>query len=646
MHMKQYPEEKRRILAQRSVDDFVGFIEEIKGQAARSLQQKIPRPKGYRSKGKLKPEVQLSILKRFVSRCKEEKEISNPHSDLWTRFADIFVLWVKSHDRLFEILEDFKNEEDFNQEKKHIVAPNSELDYQCFSALLAASRNSLIDLETIRRFYEYGYFLPSNEIETLIEKALPNAEIERQQRLAVLPDQVDKLSETIDLLESRLSVFESTDKAAQKLDEKIAEAIKPIESQLSKTEASLTTRVDRLKQSITTQLSKMEESVASLENQPSGAELVNSVNQKIAQLDLCIQESIKSLCAQYDVLDREITQIKTEREAQHQTTDGPRIANQAVRIGKRFSSQLTEDTEHYADENAYLSYFEYCLRKFGITNPDETADEWAAAIHIALKAYFTLEVADARIIDVWRLMCGDHLYITKINVEMGWLGLQDWFPLLFSEECFEEELRRIDLDLSIRNMLEIGDMPWAIHIDNCDRSFPETYLPRFLDWICDFSDAGIRIFLTRCSGSNRCETNEDVYVRAARLPQPQRPEPIEAQNLKPTGFIVTRSEWESWCRPNLDASQLEFLNQLQEEIENTGTQVPLQLLRDIQRYVQLSNGILASSRAFDWALTLRLLPWISYRHELIETVQNLMNQESSELSHFRDGLLQAREAGE
>ena len=116
--------------------------------------------------------------------------------------------------------------------------------------------------------------------------------------------------------------------------------------------------------------------------------------------------------------------------------------------------------------------------------------------------------------------------------------------------------------------------------------------------------------------------------------------------MKPTGFIVTRSEWESWCRPNLDASQLEFLNQLQEEIENTGTQVPLQLLRDIQRYVQLSNGILASSRAFDWALTLRLLPWISYRHELIETVQNLMNQESSELSHFRDGLLQAREAGE
>ena len=640
MHMKQYPEEKRRILAQRSVDDFVGFIEEIKGQAARSLQQKTPRPKGYRSKGKLKPEVQLSILKRFVSRCTEEKEISNPHSDLWTRFADIFVLWVKSHDRLFEILEDFKNEEDFNQEKKHIVAPNSELDYQCFSALLAASRNSLIDLETIRRFYEYGYFLPSNEIETLIEKALPKAEIEGQQRLAALPNQVRQLSEAIDLLKSQLSA------AVQTPDRQIAEAIKSFETQLSETKSSFNDRAGQLKQSVNTRFSSVEESVKSLEVKLTNVESVNSMKQEIVQLDQRIQASVQSIGAQLDGLDRKIAQIKTEREAQHQTTDAPRIANQAVRIGKRFSSQLTEDTEHYADENAYLSYFEYYLRKFGITNPDETADEWAVAIHIALKAYSTLEVADARIIDVWRLMCGDHLYITKINVEMAWLGLQDWFPLLFSEECFEEELRRIDLDLSIRNMLEIGDMPWAIHFDNCDRSFPECYLPQFLDWIDGFSDGAIRIFLTRCSGRNRCETNEDVYEWVARLPKPQGPEPIMARKIKPSNVIVTQSDWESWCRPNSDAIQLPLLNQLQEVIENEGMQIPTVLLREILQYCRLSHGVLAPSRSLDWALTLRLLPWISYRHELIETVQNLMNQESSELSHFRDGLLQAREGGE
>lgn len=639
MEAKLYPEEKRRDLIKRSNEEFIAFLEEVtESDGKRFIQQELllSKVRGFRP-----GHAQLTLtVPRLINKLKKEGELTNSNSVIWNMFKTAWTAWVRSHDELNKLLLAFDNASDFDENHKCIAPPNSKLDIECFKTLLEASRNYRINQETIRRFYEYGYFLPSDEIEALIEKAIPNAEIERQQRLAALPNQVRQLSEAIDLLTSQLSA------AVQMPDRQIAEAIKSFETQLSETKSSFNDRAGQLKQSLNTRFSSVEESVKSLEVKLTNVEFVNSMKQEIVQLDQRIQASVQSIGAQLDGLDREITQIKTEREAQHQTTDAPRIAHQAVRIGKRFSSQLTEDTEHYADENAYLSYFEYCLRKFGITNPDETADEWAAAIHIALKAYSTLEVADARIIDVWRLMCGDHLYITKINVEMGWLGLQDWFPLLFSEECFEEELRRIDLDLSIRNMLEIGNMPWAIHFDNCDRSFPETYLPRFLDWICDFSDAGIRIFLTRCSGSNRCETNEDVYVRAARLPQPQRPVPITARKLKPSGFIVTQSEWDSWCRPNLDASQFEFLNQLQAAIEKTGTQIPLQLLRDIQRYVQLSNGILASSRSFDWALTLRLLPWISYRHELIETVQNLMNQESSELSHFRDGLLQAREGGE
>ena len=247
-------------------------------------------------------------------------------------------------------------------------------------------------------------------------------------------------------------------------------------------------------------------------------------------------------------------------------------------------------------------------------------------------------------------MCGGHLHVTQIDVEMGWLGLQDWFPGLFAQECFGEQLRRMDLDDSIRKMLEKGNMPWAIYFSNCDRSFPESYLPRFLDWIGDFSEGGIRVFLTRCSGVNHCETNPDIYARVACLPKPQEPEPIEARNLRPLD-VITRSEWESWCSLNPDTKPLskrspEFLNRLQLEIENVGVQIPRELLQEIQHYLRLSHGILAASKALDWALTLRLLPWLGNRRELIEIVQNLINQENSELLHFRERLVQASEEDE
>ena len=656
MQMKQYPEKKRQILAKHSVDDvddFVKFLEEIKGKSAGSLQQMLtPSKGGYRKKGKLKREVRHSIFKQFITKLKAEKGISNLNSDVWKQFEKIFMLWVQSHPGLFEILEDFKNEEDFNKDTEHITDSNSKLDIQCFKTLLEASHNNQIDQETIQRFYEYGYFLPSDEIESRIGRSRPRAEIERQQQLEGLPDQVNQLSKAIDLLKSRLSAIESTDETAQELNQRIAEAIEPLESQLSKAKSRFDKTVNQLSKSINLRLSQVEESVESLETQLSDAEFVNNIRQEITQLGRCIQENVQSFRIRLDEMDRAIAEIETEREEQNQMTNAPQIAHQAMLIGERYDTQLRVENERYSDEKDYQSNFEFSLRRFGVIGSDGTidVDEIADAIHVALKAFPALEVADTRIIDVWQLMCGNHLHVTKIDVEMGWLGLQDWFPKLFSQECFEEQLRRMDLDSSIRKMLERGNMPWAIHFSNCDRSFPDIYLPRFIDWIGDFSENAIRVFLTRCSGMNRCETNQDVYERVARLPKPQGPEPIEARNLRPLD-IVTRSEWESWCCLDSNANPLpegyrEFLNQLQSEIENIGVQIPMPLLRGIQNYLRLSHGILAASKALDWALTLRLLPWIGNYRELIDTVQNLIRRENRELPHFQKELLQAIEENE
>ena len=133
-------------------------------------------------------------------------------------------------------------------------------------------------------------------------------------------------------------------------------------------------------------------------------------------LDQGIQESTQSFKVRLDKLDKAITEIRTEQKEQHQTTDAPRVAHQAVQIGERYAVKLEEKKERYNDENDdYLEFFGYCLRKFGVTNSNETAN----AIHVALKTFPVLEVADTRIIRVWRLMCGEHLHVTQIDVGNG-----------------------------------------------------------------------------------------------------------------------------------------------------------------------------------------------------------------------------------
>ena len=640
MEAKPYPEDKRRDIIKKNKEDFILFLEEVTEPAGKQFIQQELLPsnvKGFRP-GHAQPTL---TVPRLINNLKREQELTNSNSVVWNKFKNAWTAWVKSRCDLDELLLNFNNTSDFDENHKCIAPPNSELDIQCFKTLLEASHNYQIDQETIRRFYEYGYFLPEDEIEALIAKAVPRAEIERQQRLAALPDQVDRLSEAIKRLDARISEIESTDEITQKFDRQIAEVTKFFDSQLSQIKSNLNKRISRL---INSRLSKLEESAASLETQLSAAEFTNDMEKKIGQLDQCLQKHVESIEVQLDGINKTIVDIKTEQEEQYQMTDAPRIAHQAVQIGERYAVNFGEEKEHYDDENDdYLGFFQFCLRKFGVTNSNETAN----AIHVALKAFPVLEIADTRIIKIWRLMCGDHLHVTQVDVEMGWLGLQDWFPKLFSQECFEEQLRRMDLDLSIRKMLEKGNMPWAIHFSNCDRSFPDSYLPRFIDWIGDFSEGAIRVFLTRCSGMNRCETNPDIYARVARLPKPQEPEPIEARNLRPSD-VITQSEWESWCRLNPDTKPLskrypEFLNRLQLEIETVGVQIPRELLQEIQRYLRLSHDILAASKALDWALTLRLLPWIGNRRELIDTVQNLINQENSELPHFREGLIQASE---
>lgn len=639
MSPKPYPEDKRRTLVERGQEDFIRFFEDITDRkGTHFLHYTVPPAKrpGFR-KGHVPLKFKVPAL---ISDLK--KEISNSKAIVWDMFKELWRWWVISHQGLNQILEGFDNGADFDESGVCVTLPNSELDIQCFRVLLAASRDYQIDQETIRDFYEYGYFLPSSEIESLVVQAVPRAEIERQQRLAALPDQVAALSEAVQSFGVQLSEIEAAgDDEVEEPSQQVERIAESLEEQLSELHSILIERIDGLQQSINSSRLQFTEDTESLRATISEIRSVHA--QAIERMNQQTQEAIQGLAEEVSALAQEPPRSRASNELA-EITEQPRVAYQAVEI-RRHYVEMGKEKDQFRDENEYLSDFTYCLRRFGIVD-SSTQDEVATALHIALKAFPVIELADTRLLDVWRLTCGDNLHITTIGVGMGWLGLQDWFPDLLSDECFGERLRRIDLEASVREMLDTGHMLWAIHLENYDRSFPESYLLRFVDWLGNIAGRNARVFLTRAIGTNRCNLGSDSYICTARLPRPHKPEPMEARTLRPSDVVVSGIEWETWCSPRTadEASEsLDLLEQLRQTFSSAGADTPIQLLREILRYQLLAHDMIAPTKALDWALTLRLLPWIGDRTELLEVALKTTNDSRFELPRFQEGLANARE---
>ena len=696
MEGKPYPEAKRRILIELSTAEFIKFLEEVTDQEGRLfiqnqlLQRRVP---GFRD-GRA---PFTRTVPQLITQLKSEQELANPNSTIWNSFANVWMYWVKSHQELDNTLTAFDNGLDFDENHNCITPPNSELDIECFKFfdvnseldiecfkfLLEASRSIPLHQEMIRRFYEFGYFNEDEHIQNLINQVPPYDEIERREQLEMFRDRVGELSQNIDRLfqniedlNMQVSAVENVNESEQRLAQLIAEERQYFDTQLQEFRQTIlenhelhstqfsgiesyirahSTRLDDLVNRVNlleSKLSKLQEPINSLKNRLTEIQSLNRqaisqlINQRvqdgIEQFDSRITAEIGDMAKRFDATEVAVSEIQSE------ITGRSRVSTQALEYGERFRTELERNIERYKDETEYLDHFCHYLRRFGIV--DSGDEEMATAIHIALKAFPAVEIADARIMRAWSLTCDNHFKLpTTINVEMGWLGLQDWFPDLFARQCFGERLEPVELKASIEKMLELGDMLWAIYFRYCDRSFPESYLPGFLDWINHFCYNGIRTLLIRCSGNNYCETNEDFYERIARLPKPKNHEPIESRNLRPSKIPLTLSEWHSWCQSNLDIdnqynTHYNRLEEIRSAVENRGKQIPRVLLREIQHYLRLSHNIMAKSHAFDWALTLRFLPWIENQPKAIDSVLGILDQENNDLQHFYEGLQQARES--
>ena len=296
-----------------------------------------------------------------------------------------------------------------------------------------------------------------------------------------------------------------------------------------------------------------------------------------------MSQQVNSLNSQLSDLKKSVNSFEAKRQA----TDSPRIADQAVQIGKN-AALLAKNRKNKKNEKNYLQGLGPPLWLLGIINPNDSSK--VEAIHVALKAFSVIEITDTRIIDAWKAACGNNLHVTVIDVGMGWLDSQDWFPKPFSEICFGEQLRQMDLDVSVEEMINTGNFLWAIHLSNCDRSYPECYLPRFLKWLGE-RKVYIKVFLTRCLGENCCNTSFEVYNIAGQLPKPTKMQSIKPVTLPISEAIVDKSGWAHWCQPTdekLYQTEFQFLENIRSEIEN----IPTSLLQDIRSYLMLSHQFL------------------------------------------------------
>ena len=608
METKSYPIEKRRILAElaeHNNKEFLGFFDGIAGAERRQILSKKILPPFNRG-GFRKLEMRIKQQARLlVQKMARKKEIENPSSRDWVTFENVWRLWIQSKPELNKVLLDFDNKTDFDENQNCVKPPNSDLDLKCFEILLEANRKLQINQETIRRFYQFGYFVEDKQIQDLIDKALTEKEIDQKQWLAALPDKLKELAQTIADFESRISAVESANELKQELNKQITDLSKSFGTDLQQLDLEITEKCKLLD----TKISKIESS-------------------SIKTYELSKQ--VTPLKSQLSELKKSLNTLEDKR----QTTESPRIAYQAVEIGENAAS-LVKNRKKQKNEKDYLQEFRIPLWLLGIIDPMDSSE--AKAIHVALKAFSVIEIPDPRIIDAWKAACGNNLHITTLDVGMGWLDSQDWFPKLFSEICFGEQLRQMDLDVSVEEMINKGNILWAIHLNNCDRSYPECYLPRFLKWLGE-RKVFVKVFLTRCLSENCCKTSFEVYNEVGQLPKPTKMMSIKPTTLPDTDTIVDKSVWGKWCQSvdeKLYQTEFQFLDKLQSEIEN----IPLSLLQDIQSYLLLSHQTFDDSvKALDWALYLRLYPWLADRTEIEDTLYNLIKQSDFELPRTVDAL--------
>jgi len=183
---KPYPSEKRQFLAGRR-REILTFIRELPENEIRNIALNLPPVKrGFRV-GQF-VELQERVRRFIVN-------IDRWSDEEWALFQEIWLSWIQHHPELDKVLVGYDNSADFEGDEP--IPANSSLDIACFERLVEASREWKVSRETIERFYIFGYFLPDERIDQVIQLARSEAELKPVRDLEVLKMQVQALDEAV-----------------------------------------------------------------------------------------------------------------------------------------------------------------------------------------------------------------------------------------------------------------------------------------------------------------------------------------------------------------------------------------------------------------------------------------------------------------
>ena len=103
MEAKSYPIAKRRILVERSVTDFIDFLQEVTDDNGKQFIRKKLLQNHVSGFREGRAPLTLTVPK-LIAKLKNEPELVNCDSALWDALVNAWMFWVKSHPELDDIL--------------------------------------------------------------------------------------------------------------------------------------------------------------------------------------------------------------------------------------------------------------------------------------------------------------------------------------------------------------------------------------------------------------------------------------------------------------------------------------------------------------------------------------------------------------
>lgn len=277
MNPKAFPAEKRAKIAATPVEELLTLIKEIPPNVLSELSHDLPKINGFRVG---QPAHVQQQVRTFLRQLKGPPD-SHQTKEAMRMFEKVWIAWSGELEGFADLLNSYDNKADF--EGGNPVPPNSPLDIGFIEVLVKASSEGKVSREDIKRFYDFGYFLPDPALDSLIAKAQPRQALQELRKNRDLPKRIDGLEQRLAESDGRIT------SACQEI-ERVSEDLRASKDALS----SAIEKVKAIESRVTVGASKSELDSIKARTEKLGVDLGTHLR-KYEALDLEVKRTVKTL---------------------------------------------------------------------------------------------------------------------------------------------------------------------------------------------------------------------------------------------------------------------------------------------------------------------------------------------------------------